>query len=131
MTCDRCHDQRTILIIDDDPNVVLTVSRMLRLVGYDVLTAPNVESGLIAVASGQPDAVLVDLRMPLSDGLAFMRVLRTREHPRHTPVAIITGDYFLDEVVITELRELAAPVYFKPIWLEDLIAIVKRMCEPH
>jgi two-component system response regulator PrrA len=122
---------RTILIVDDDPNVVLTFSRMLRLVGYDVLTALNVETGLTEAATGHPDAVLLDLRMPLSDGLAFMRVLRTREHPRHTPVAIITGDYFLDEAVITELRELAALVYFKPIWLEDLIAIAKRMCGPH
>jgi len=121
---------RTILIVDDDASVRLTLSRMLRLAGYDVLTAINVETGLTEIATGHPDAVLLDLRMPLSDGLAFMRVLRTRERARHTPVAIITGDYFLDEVVISELRELAAPVYFKPIWLQDLIAIVKRMCGP-
>ena len=42
-----------------------------------------------------------------------------------TPVAIVTGDYFLEDSVANELRELGAELRFKPLWLEDLIALAK------
>ena len=119
--------QRTILIVDDDPNVTLTFARMLRLAGYKVLTALDVETGLIELATTHPDAVLLDLRMPIVDGLAFLRALRALEDDHRTPVAIVTGDYFIDEAVFCELRQLQAAVYFKPLWFEDLMRITQCM----
>jgi CheY-like chemotaxis protein len=123
-------EQRTILIVDDDPNVTLTFARMLRLAGFKVLSALDVETGLIQLVTAHPDAVLLDLRMPLVDGLAFLRALRALEDERHTPVAIITGDYFIDDAVFCELRELKAAVYFKPLWFEDLMHITQCMLQP-
>jgi DNA-binding response OmpR family regulator len=126
MTCNSPRGHWTVLIVDDDPNVTVTFARMLRLGGFKVLTALDVETGLVELEN-HPDAVLLDLRMPFVDGLAFLRVMRAQEGERHTPVAIITGDYFLDEPLCHELRELDAAVYFKPLWFEDLIAITQRM----
>jgi hypothetical protein len=45
-------------------------------------------------------------------------------------VAIVTGDYFLEEAVSTELRRLGAEVKFKPMWLEDLVGLARTLLEP-
>ena len=71
-----------ILIVDDDEGVTQTFARMLRLEGYDVRTAMNAETGLIEAEQCHPDAIILDLRMPLVDGLGFLR--RLRAHAERT-----------------------------------------------
>ena len=120
-----CHE--TILIVDDDVSVIETFRRMLQIEGYTVRTACNAESGLLDAAEHPPDAIILDMRMPLVDGLGFLRRLRSHEGQRTTPVAIVTGDYFLDESVSSELRELGAELTFKPMFLDDLVALARDL----
>src|SRR2546423_8521685 len=87
---------------------------MLRLEGYQVRTAINAEHGLQEAEQCHPDAIILDLRMPLVDGLGFLRRLRAQDDQRSTPVAIVTGDYFLHDAVSSELPELGAELRFKP-----------------
>src|SRR4051794_21392577 len=91
-----------ILIVDADEGVTQTFARMLRLEGFQVQTAISAESGLHEAEEGHPDAIILDLRMPLVDGLGFLRRLREHDEYRFTPVAIVTGDYFLDDSVSSE-----------------------------
>src|SRR5438094_9316503 len=86
-----------ILIVDDDEGVTQTFARMLRLEGYQVRTAVSAEKGLQEAEQSHPDAIILDLRMPLVDGLGFLRELRARGEHSETPVAIVTGDYFLED----------------------------------
>jgi DNA-binding response OmpR family regulator len=65
--------------------------------------------------------------MPLVDGLGFLRSLRATATERTIPVAIVTGDYFLDDAVSNELRELGAELRFKPMWLEDLVGLARNL----
>jgi len=116
----------TILIVDDDEGVTQTFARMLKLEGYNVRTAMSAENGLFEAEHSQPDAIILDLRMPLVDGLGFLRRLRARDQ-RKTPVAIVTGDYFLDESVASELRQLGAELKFKPLWLDDLVGLARDL----
>ena len=116
-----------ILIVDDDEGVTQTFARMLRLEGYHVRTAVTAENGLREAEEGHPDAIILDLRMPLVDGLGFLRRLRAHQDQRATPVAIVTGDYFLDDSVSNELRELGAELRFKPMWLEDLVGLARNL----
>jgi DNA-binding response OmpR family regulator len=95
--------------------------------GFSVRTALNAESGLAEATRHQPDAIILDLRMPLLDGLGFLKRLRAQETDRHVPVAIVTGDYFLDEQVSSELRQLGAELKFKPLWLEDLVGLARTL----
>ena len=118
-----------ILIVDDDEGVTQTFARMLRLEGYQVRTAVNAENGLREAEQSRPDAIILDLRMPLVDGLGFLRRLRAHDEQRSTPVAIVTGDYFLDDAVSTELRELGAELRFKPLWLEDLVGLARNLLQ--
>jgi DNA-binding response OmpR family regulator len=119
--------RETILIVDDDEGVTQTFARMLKLEGYKVRTAMNAESGLREAAESRPDAIILDMRMPLLDGLGFLRRLRSSDNQRQTPVAIVTGDYFLDDAVSTELKQLGAELKYKPLWLEDLVGLARTL----
>jgi two-component system, OmpR family, response regulator PrrA len=118
---------RTILIVDDDPSVAETFGRMLRLEGYGVATALSADAGLELADNIHPDAVILDMRMPITNGLQFLRQVRARPHLVEVPVAIVTGDYFLPDSVQNELRTLGASIRFKPMWLEDLVALAKTL----
>ena len=123
------HGTSKILIVDDDEGVTQTFARMLRLEGYQVRTAVSAEKGLAEAEESHPDAIILDLRMPLVDGLGFLRRLRAQDDQRTTPVAIVTGDYFLDDSVSAELRELGAELRFKPLWLEDLVGLARNLLQ--
>ena len=118
---------RTILIVDDDRAVADTFARMLKLEGFNVATAVNAETGLELADSVRPDAIILDLRMPIVNGLQFLRHIRSRPHLVEVPVAIVTGDYFLGESTAAELRALGASIRFKPLWLEDLVALARTL----
>src|SRR5256885_17157885 len=74
-----------ILIVDDDEGVTQTFARMLRLEGYQVRTAVSAETGLREAEDSRPDAIILDLRMPLVDGLGFLRRLPAPVGPRPVP----------------------------------------------
>jgi two-component system response regulator MprA len=110
-----------ILIVDDDEAVRQTFARMLRLEGHEVRTAADATAALEQADIQKPQVILMDLRMPLVDGLGLLYRLRALPGHARTPVAIITGDYFIDDTVMRELESLGAQLRFKPLWLEDLV----------
>jgi len=116
-----------LLIIDDDEAVTQTFAGILRLEGHEVRTALDAESGLQQADMLHPDAIIVDLRMPLINGLGFLYRLRSREQCKDTPVAIVTADYTLDESIPRELAELGAQLHFKPLWLEDVVDLAHSL----
>ena len=122
-----------VLVVDDDEGVALTFSRMLRLQGYRVETATNAETGLALAKAHKPDAIILDLRMPIFGGVEFLRRLRsanTDPASAAPSVTIVTGDYFIEEPIASELRQLGAQVCFKPLWIDDLVDVVGRMLAP-
>jgi DNA-binding response OmpR family regulator len=118
---------RTILIVDDDRSVADTFARILKLEGFTVATAMSAEAGLEVADTVAPDAIILDMRMPITNGLQFLRLIRTKPHLVEVPVAIITGDYFLADPIQTELRSLGASIRFKPMDLEDLLTLARTM----
>jgi DNA-binding response OmpR family regulator len=118
----------TVLIVDDDPATVDIFAQVLRLEGYEVRTALSAEGGMRAVHSvhaSRPDAILVDFRLPVANGVEFLRRLRACEGD--TPVAVVTGDYSLDDTIGTELHQLGARVAFKPLWVAELVDLTSRL----
>ena len=126
-TCSADSFIRTILIVDDDRSVIDTFTRMLKLEGFSVASAVNATEGLELASNMRPDAIILDMRMPITNGLQFLRQVRSRPHLVDVPVAIVTGDYFLPEAIQQELKLLGASLKFKPLWLEDLITLAKSL----
>jgi CheY-like chemotaxis protein len=117
----------TILIVDDDRSVADTFARILKLEGFTVATAFNADEGIGLAKTVNPSAIILDMRMPITNGLQFLRMVREMPQLAATPVAIVTGDYFLPDPIQAELKQLGAEIRFKPLWLEDLIALARSL----
>ena len=125
----KFHSSQAILIVDDDPCITDTFTRLLQLEGFTVYAALSPEGGLEIAVDKQPDAIILDLLMPILSGLQFLQHLRETPVLRQTPVAIVTGDYFVDDHTTSEVEALGASVLFKPLWLEDLLALARGLTD--
>ena len=116
-----------LLIVDDDAGVTQTFAGLLRLEGYEVRTANDAHEGLHEVEAFRPDAIILDLRMPLINGLGFLYRLRDRVAAPQIPITVITGDAAPSDDVLTDIKEFGADLRFKPIWSDELLAIAERL----
>ncbi len=117
----------SILLVEDDPGSVEAFEHILKAEGYGVRVAPDAQSAFVEVDRAVPAAVVLDLHLPITDGLKVLRRLRATASHAHIPVAVVTGDYLVDERVTRELQLLGAQLYFKPLWAEDLVRIVRDL----
>jgi adenylate cyclase len=120
---------QAILIVDDAPTITDTFSRMLQHEGFTVYAAVNPKGGLEIAADKLPDAIIPDLRMPLVSGLQFLQHLREPPALQATPVAVVTGDHFVDTGTTSEIEALGASILFQPLWLEDLLSLARSLTE--
>ncbi|MEX2293984.1 MAG: DNA-binding response regulator [Acidimicrobiales bacterium] len=116
----------TVLIVDDEPDIVLFVRVNMELDGHEVLTAANGEEALAAVQQHRPDVVVLDVMMPKLDGWQVLERLKADEDPsvRTIPVVMLTalgGDY--DQV--RGGIEGAVQYLPKPVTPDDLLGAVK------
>jgi DNA-binding response OmpR family regulator len=116
-----------VLLVDDDTVATQQFARILKLEGYTVDMAFDGDTALRMTARQRPDVLLVDLRMPTMDGLAFLRAFETTYGRKRVPTALITGDVFLDAAEEREAIALGARIIFKPIWTDQLLGLVKSL----
>jgi twitching motility two-component system response regulator PilH len=82
---------KKILIVDDDPDVILFIATILKDHGYQSVDATNGQEGLKMVHSENPDMVLLDLMMPQKSGIALLTELKRDEKLKEIPVIMVTG----------------------------------------
>jgi len=80
-----------ILIIDDDTDVILILSTVLRDQGYDVITAEDGITGLDMVKRERPDLILLDLMMPEKSGISLLQDIKEDKNLKEIPVIMVTG----------------------------------------
>src|SRR5947209_6481611 len=113
---------RPILVVDDDPTILATVSEALDLEGYTVVTATNGAEALDELKRHAPSLVLLDMRMPVLDGWGFMRAIR--EQGITLTVVVMTAAADAGRWG----REIGAQaVLSKPFELDDLISAVEGL----
>jgi len=83
-----------ILVVDDEFSIVESLREILLWEGYDVDTAPNGRLGLEAVARARPALILLDVMMPVLDGLAMLRELRANPDTAEIPVVLMSAAPF-------------------------------------
>jgi DNA-binding response OmpR family regulator len=116
-----------VLIVDDDVSVTNLFSRMLRLEGYEVWAGHTADDGLNLARIHRPHVIILDLRMPLTSGLQLLKSIRAIPDLTQTPVAIVTGDYYLAEDQSEEIRALGAELRYKPLWLDELVTLARDL----
>jgi len=113
-------EQRPILVVDDDPAILATVSEALDLEGLLVVTATNGAEALAKVDQTMPALVLLDMRMPVLSGWDFARTLKERDI--HLPILVMTAARDAHKWA----EEIGASGYLaKPFHLPDLLDAVE------
>jgi DNA-binding response OmpR family regulator len=80
-----------VLIIDDEPDVLLLCRVNLVIAGHEVLEAPNGERGLALAFREEPDVIVLDVMLPAMDGLAVLADLSAEPRTTQTPVILLTA----------------------------------------
>jgi DNA-binding NarL/FixJ family response regulator len=119
---------KRLLVVDDDPGLLLAVSETLRAEGYNVLTARRAADALIRVAENLPDLIISDIRMPGMDGYQFVGKLRSNARTRLVPIVFLTAK---DETTdrIAGFRTGVDAYITKPFEPEELVAVVAAILE--
>jgi len=112
-----------IMLVDDDPNLLVFLADQLRFDGYDVTTARDGEEALRRLEEGWPDLLIVDLMMPRMDGLTLARKVKARaDLPIIVLSAVDAGDSKADA-----LESVAEDYVTKPFHYPELRARVHRV----
>jgi two-component system, OmpR family, response regulator MprA len=113
-----------LLVVDDDPDVRVSLGRALRCAGYTVNTAVHGADALDAVAMSPVDLIVLDALMPMVDGFSACR--RLRERGDATPILVLTAKDAIDDRV-TGLEVGADDYLVKPFALPELLARVRAL----
>jgi two-component system, NtrC family, response regulator AtoC len=116
-----------ILLIDDESDIRLSLTRFLKKLGYTVECARNGSEGLYKFYLSNFDVVITDIRMPEMDGLEFLRHIKLIERSM-TRVIIITGHGDLDSAV-RSLKYGAYDFFQKPLDIKGLAAALQKCAE--
>ena len=86
-----------ILIVDDTKTVVMFTEMMVKSMGYSSVSALNGKLGLEAVEQEKPDLILLDIIMPVMDGITFIKNLRGEANYKFTPMLMLTTESAADK----------------------------------
>ena len=112
-----------ILLVDDDPHLLVVLSEQLRDDGYDVATARDGQEALRRLEAGWPDLILLDLMMPRVDGLALARQIKAEAD---LPIIVLSAIDTADSKARL-LDEVAEDYIAKPYHYPELRARVQRV----
>jgi DNA-binding NtrC family response regulator len=116
------------LLVDDEPNQLVTISRILRREGYEVSTAQNGEEALTRLRSAPADVVITDLNMPVQDGMSLLRGLEGL--PSRPATVVLTG-YGTIQSAVEAMKLGAADYLIKPCNPDELKLVIQRQLEVH
>ena len=115
----------TVIIADDDPNVVLSLEFLMRRAGYQVRVAHDGDAVLAAVAAAVPDLLLLDVMMPGRNGYDVCDVLRADPACRDLRIVMLTARG--QAVERTKGLALGADAYItKPFSTREVVELVRR-----
>lgn len=117
-------DNKRLLLIDDDPNLILLVKDYLEFRGYEVITAGNGREALEVLEQEIPDMIICDVMMPEMDGIAFVQHVREDSRTNWIPVLFLSAKGQSQDRV--KGLNTGADVYMvKPFEPEELVAQVE------
>lgn len=118
--------KQKILIVEDEVALSKVLEDKFENEGYEVITAANGQVGLDKALSDIPDLILLDIAMPVMDGLAMLKLLKEDKRGKNMLVIILTN--YGDMEKFAQAKELGATDYLvKADWgMRDVVARVKQ-----
>jgi DNA-binding response OmpR family regulator len=116
-----------ILVVDDEPDIVKMVSKIMESRGHRVSVARDGEEALDAVGRDRPDLVILDLNLPRVDGFEVCRRLKHDPVTRPIPVVMLTAAYVTVEDAARGMGDGADEYVVKPFLREVLVHNVERL----
>jgi DNA-binding response OmpR family regulator len=115
-----------ILIVDDEPSIVISLEYLMKREGFEVAVASDGEAALAAVAARPPDLVILDVMMPKLNGFEVCQRLRAEPAWRGVRILMLTAKGRESE--LQKGLSLGADAYVtKPFSTRDLVAEVRRL----
>lgn len=119
---------KRLLVVDDEPKLLLAVAAVLRSEGFDVTTARNGRDALVQIARSVPDLVVSDILMPQMDGFALARHLRSADHTKLVPIVFLTAKGDTRDRV-EGFRTGIDAFLSKPFEPDELVAVIRSILD--
>jgi CheY-like chemotaxis protein len=98
-----------VLVVDDDPDVLASLERGLRLSGFEVFTAVDGAEALRSATETRPDAIVLDINMPVLDGVSVVTALRAMDND--VPVCVLTREVVKSYLEPQHVRSCALDIH--------------------
>ncbi len=120
------NSQKTILVIDDEPDIVTFLTMLLEDNGYRVISAQNGQQGIDAARAEKPDLITLDITMPEKSGVKFYREIKDDPALGGIPVVMVTGVSGDFEQFIGGRKQVPPPEGYisKPIEEETILKTI-------
>lgn len=118
-------NSKTILIVEDDKDLMLAMSVRLSAHGYKILSAPDAGSAIQSVALRKPDLILLDLGLPDSNGFIVMEIVSQLKSAAPVPMIVVSArpaDVYRQAAILAGAKEYLQ----KPFDNEELMAAIRR-----
>lgn len=121
--------RKTILIVDDEPNIVESLEFLMEREGFDTVVADDGEAALHAMESSNPDLVLLDIMMPGKDGYEVCRQIRATPDWKQAKIIMLSAKS--RDTEIAKGLAVGADAYItKPFSSKELVQQVNRVLAP-
>ena len=123
---------KKILVVEDDPAYLKVLKHQLTQSGFEVIEAEDGEEGLASANTYHPDLILLDIRMPVMNGMTMLDELRKDAYGKSVKVIILTNIEPDDEILEKVLRDIPTYYFIKSdTELVILIEKIKDLFRPH
>lgn len=117
---------KKVLVVDDEPDVLISIKTVLEKYNYDVTTVTNGEDCLHELKKGFEGVILIDLMMPIMDGWETINQIIKRGCAKNVAISIITGKGTKDFQKMSLLGSYIFDYLAKPLNADQLISSVER-----
>jgi DNA-binding response OmpR family regulator len=120
---------RSVLVVDDEPNIVLSLEFLMRQAGYDVRVARDGEAALKAVEDNPPELILLDVMMPKRDGFDVCQTVRANPAWKSVRIVLLTAKG--RDIEREKGMALGADDYItKPFSTREVVRRIKQLLPP-
>ena len=122
-------EKKTILVVDDEPDVRTFLSTLFEDNGYATVMAQDGNEGLSKVKEKAPDLVTLDITMPNKSGVRFYREMKESAEWKKVPIIIVTGVSGEFKTFISTRKQVPPPEGYlsKPIDKTEILNLVKKL----